>query len=210
MQSTQKDIYEAVQSGELESIKELFGEVNATEGQKEMDLFSYKDGGGRNALMTACMLGRSDIVTELVNNGAQVNESTVRGYTSLHLAACWGHLDTVITLVGLGAAIQAETIWGEKPADLARKYCRTECADSLALAAAEQDLVAYVSFVKQLITDPDKHLTREEKSICTRLYSSKSDWLQNEENLTVADLKSQKKEMEVTLQPILKKLSLLG
>lgn len=36
--------------------------------------------------------------------------------------------------MGLGAAIQAETVWGEKPADLARKYCRTECADSLALA----------------------------------------------------------------------------
>lgn len=30
-------------------------------------------------------------------------------------------------------------------------------------AAAEQDFVAYVTFVKQLITDPDKHLTREEK-----------------------------------------------
>lgn len=79
MESVQKDIYDAVLSGELESIKELFGEVNATEEQEELDLFSYKDEGGRNALMTACMLGRSDIVTELVNNGAQVNESTVRG-----------------------------------------------------------------------------------------------------------------------------------
>lgn len=64
----------------------------------------------------------------------QFNSPHLLGYTSLHLAACWGHLDTVKTLVGLGAAIQAETIWGEKPVDLARKYCRTECADSLALA----------------------------------------------------------------------------
>lgn len=39
-------------------------------------------------------------------------------------------------------------------------------------AAAEQDFVAYVSFVKQLITDPDKHLTREEK--VTQLFTSSS------------------------------------
>lgn len=45
---------------------------------------------------------------------------------------------------------------------------RTDTAPLLNLcvslfAAAEQDFVAYVTFVKQLITDPDKHLTREEK-----------------------------------------------
>lgn len=79
MESVQKDIYDAVLSGELNRIKELFSEVNGTEEQEELELFSYKDEGGRNALMTASMLGRSDIVTVLVQNGAQLDESTVRG-----------------------------------------------------------------------------------------------------------------------------------
>lgn len=79
MESIQKDVYDAVLSGEVERIKELFGEVNATEEQEELQLFSYKDEAGRNALMTASILGRSDIVRELVKNGAQLDESTVRG-----------------------------------------------------------------------------------------------------------------------------------
>lgn len=86
MASIQEDIYNCVLSGELESIKELFDNVSATEEQQEMDLFDYKDEGGRNALLTACMLGRSAIVSELVRNGAQVNESTSRGETGSSLS----------------------------------------------------------------------------------------------------------------------------
>lgn len=85
MASIQEDVYNCVLSGELESIRELFDSVSATE-EEEMDLFDYKDEGGRNALLTACMLGRSAIVSELVRNGAQVNESTSRGETGSSLS----------------------------------------------------------------------------------------------------------------------------
>lgn len=79
MSSVQKEIYDFVLSGECESIKEHLERSNVTEEPQENDLFGLKDEAGRNALLIACTLGRSGIVRELVRNGAQVNEQTVRG-----------------------------------------------------------------------------------------------------------------------------------
>lgn len=81
MESVQRELFDAVLSGELNRIKELFEEVRVSEEPEEVELFTHRDEAGRNALMSASMIGRSDIVAELVKNGAQVDESTVRGET---------------------------------------------------------------------------------------------------------------------------------
>ncbi|XP_070831141.1 ankyrin repeat domain-containing protein 45 [Chaetodon trifascialis] len=207
MTSIQKEIFQCVLSADLETIKEHFERGGVTEESQEKDLFGLKDEGGRNALLTACMLGRSAIVRELVRNGAHVDEQTVRGYSSLHLAACWGHLDTLRTLLELGADTQTRTFRGERPVDLARRYSQTDCADCLLLAEAKQDLMSYVAFVKDLIADPERKLTKEEKNICTRACSAKSDWIHSVKHSTVSDVVAQRKDIEDTLQPLLSKLS---
>lgn len=91
MSSIQKEIYDCVLSGECESIKEHLERSNVTEEPQENDLFGLKDEAGRNALLIACMFGRSGIVRELVRNGAQVNEQTVRGERK---TVCWLHILT--------------------------------------------------------------------------------------------------------------------
>ncbi|XP_051252259.1 ankyrin repeat domain-containing protein 45 [Dicentrarchus labrax] len=207
MTSIQEEIFKCVLSGDLGAIKEHFECEGAAEEPQEKDWFGLKDEGGRNALLTACMLGRSAIVRELVRNGAQVDEHTVRGYSSLHLAACWGHLETVRTLLELGADTQAKTFRGERPVELARRYSKTDCADCLILAEAKQDLMSYLDFVKDLISDAERNLTKEEKNICTRVCSAKSDWIQSVQHSTVSDFIAQRKDIEDTLQPILSKLS---
>lgn len=90
MGSNQKDVSDAVQSRNLDHIKQLFGVTD------EVELFTYKDEGGRNALMAASMLGLSDMVTELVQNGAQVDESTVRGKTA-ETQECSGEIQPLKT-----------------------------------------------------------------------------------------------------------------
>ncbi|XP_042284162.1 ankyrin repeat domain-containing protein 45 [Thunnus maccoyii] len=208
MTSIQEEIFKYVLSGDLESIKQCFERETVTEeSQEEFDLFGKKDEAGRNALLAASMLGSSAIVSELLNNGAQVNEQTVRGYSSLHLAACWGHLETVRTLLEQGADTQAKTFRGERPVDLAKRYSKTDCADCLILAEAEKGLMSFVAFVKDMISDPERSLTKEEKNICTRTCSAKSEWIQSVKNATVSDFMAQRKDMEDTLQPILSKLS---
>ncbi|TDH06320.1 hypothetical protein EPR50_G00130890 [Perca flavescens] len=207
MTSIQKEIFKCVLSGDLEGIKEHLEREGVTEESQDIDVCGMKDEVGRNALLTGCVLGRSAISRELVRHGAQVDEQTVRGYSSLHLAACWGHLETVRTLLELGADTQAKTFRGDRPVDLARKYSRTDCADCLVLAEAKQDLVSYVAFVKDLISDPEKNLTKEEKNVSTRICSAKSDWIQSDKNATVSDFIAHRKDIEDTLQPILSKLS---
>uniref|UniRef100_A0A3Q3G1R6 Uncharacterized protein n=1 Tax=Labrus bergylta TaxID=56723 RepID=A0A3Q3G1R6_9LABR len=172
MTSLQQDIFNCVLSGDLETIKD--------------GLFGMKDEAGRNALLTASMLGRSAIVPELLRHGALVNEQTVRGYSSLHLAACWGHLETVRTLLELGADTQAKTFRGERPLDLAHRYSKTDCADCLILAG----VVTLQSFLCLC-------------SVC----SSKSDWIQSVRNPTVSDFLDQRQDIEDTLRPILTKLT---
>ncbi|XP_044077078.1 ankyrin repeat domain-containing protein 45 isoform X2 [Siniperca chuatsi] len=207
MTSIQTDIFSCVLSGDLESMQEHFEREGVKEESREKDLFGMKDEVGRNAMLTACVLGRSAIVRELVAHGARVDEQTVRGYSSLHLAACWGHLETVRTLLELGADTQPRTFRGERPVDLARRYSKTDCADCLVLAEAKQDLMSYVAFAKDLISDPESNLTKEEKNICMRACSAKSDWIQSVKNPTVSDFTAQRKDIEDTLQPILSKLS---
>ncbi|XP_029132523.2 ankyrin repeat domain-containing protein 45 isoform X1 [Labrus bergylta] len=208
MTSLQQDIFNCVLSGDLKTIKELFEGEGVTEEEVPEDgLFGMKDEAGRNALLTASMLGRSAIVPELLRHEALVNEQTVRGYSSLHLAACWGHLETVRTLLELGADTQAKTFRGERPLDLAHRYSKTDCADCLILADAQQDFLSYVTFIKDMTSDSKRNLTKEEKKICKSVCSSKSDWIQSVRNPTVSDFLDQRQDIEDTLRPILTKLT---
>ncbi|XP_018551421.1 ankyrin repeat domain-containing protein 45 [Lates calcarifer] len=207
MTSIQEEMFKCVLSGDLETLRQYLEGEPVPEEPQERDLFGEKDECGRSALLTASMLGRSAIVRELVRHGARVNEQTVRGYSSLHLAACWGHVETVRTLLDLEADTQAKTFRGERPVDLARRYSKTDCVDCLVLAEAKQDLMSYLTFVKDTINDSERNLTKEEKNICMRLCSSKSDWIHSIKNPTVSDFAAQREDMENTLQPILSKLS---
>ncbi|XP_034559259.1 ankyrin repeat domain-containing protein 45 isoform X2 [Notolabrus celidotus] len=203
-----EEILKCVLSGDLETLQGLFEREDIKEETQKEGLFGGKDEVGRNSLMVASMLGKTAIVRELLRLGAQVNEQTEGGgYSSLHLAACWSHLDTVRALLDLGADTQTKTFRGERPVDVARRYSNTACADCLILAEAQQDVVSYVAFVKDIASDPERNLTKEERKICKAACSAKSEWIQSVVNPTVSDFSAQRKDMEETLKPILSKLS---
>ncbi|XP_077954992.1 ankyrin repeat domain-containing protein 45 isoform X1 [Gasterosteus aculeatus] len=234
MSSFQRAVFESVLSGDLEALQRCLEREAAAE-SRELDPFGMKDKEGRNALLNACMLGRTAIARELVRHGARVNERTARGeqatwllrrtsfcsillnchfyvflssgYTALHLAACWGHLGIVGTLVELGADLQAKTFRGQRPVDLAQTYSRTQCANCLLTAEAKQDLMTYVGFVQDLVSDPESSLTGEEKEFCECACSAKTDWIQTVRNPKAADFTAQRRDMEDTLRPILHKPS---
>ncbi|XP_058504682.1 ankyrin repeat domain-containing protein 45 [Solea solea] len=204
MTSLQEDVFNRVLSADLWGLSKCF---ESKFEPQENNAFDKKDELGRNALLTASMLGRSAIVRELVRHGAQVNEQTVRGYSSLHLATCWGHLDTVRTLLELNADTESRTFRGERPLDLARRHSRTDCIDCLILADAKQDFESYVSFIKDTISVSEKKLSKEDKNTCMRVCSIKSEWIQSIKSPTVSDFTAQREDMKETLQPILNKLS---
>ncbi|XP_060939662.1 ankyrin repeat domain-containing protein 45-like [Limanda limanda] len=207
MSSVAEEIFKCVLSGDLASIEQYLQAERVVGESQETDVFSKKDELGRNALITAAMLGKSDIVRVLVRGGAQVNEQTASGYSALHLAACWGHVETVRTLLELEADRQATTYRGERPVDVARRYSKTDCVDCLDLAEAKQDLMSYLAFVKKIISDSGRSLTKEEKNLCTRACSAGSDWIQSVQQPALSDFIAQRKDIEDTLQPVLSKLS---
>ncbi|XP_069581894.1 ankyrin repeat domain-containing protein 45 [Brachyistius frenatus] len=206
MPSIPEEIFKCMLSGDLETIQHLLEAEGVTEESTEQDGYNttgQEDEVGRTVLVAAGLLGRSAIVPELVRRGAQVDHRTARGYSSLHLAACWGRVETVRTLLELGADTQTRTFRGQRPVDLARRYSHTACADLLLLAEAKQDLMSYVNFVKDFIADSEKNLTKEEKNICTRVCSDTLVWMQSVGNTTVSDITAHREDMEDTLQPVL-------
>ncbi|KAG7526869.1 ankyrin repeat domain-containing protein 45 [Solea senegalensis] len=86
MTSLQEDVFNRVLSADLWGLTKCFESEFDSEESQENNVFDKKDELGRNALLTASMLGRSAIVRELVRHGAQVNKQTVRGVNGVAMA----------------------------------------------------------------------------------------------------------------------------
>ncbi|KAJ8357317.1 hypothetical protein SKAU_G00201110 [Synaphobranchus kaupii] len=155
------------------------------------------------------MLGRCDIVRELLKYGANINEVTVRGYSTLHYAALWGHLDTVKTLVELGANLHAQNFRGEKANEVARSYSKIACAEYLSWAEAKQNLQEYITQGRDAFCDEKAQgkLNKEEKNLFMSSCSVKADWMENTKNPSAQDFTEQKRHLENILSPLLDKLT---
>ncbi|KID91648.1 ankyrin repeat protein [Metarhizium guizhouense ARSEF 977] len=79
-----------------------------------------------DALLTPLHLaaenGHADMARLLLDNGAQVNAASARGYTPLMLAAHNGHADTVSILIRSGADISAHTADGCRALSMAALF----------------------------------------------------------------------------------------
>ncbi|XP_056323265.1 ankyrin repeat domain-containing protein 45 [Danio aesculapii] len=196
---------------DLEGLKGILESTLTNDAPQSENILWEKDEVGRNALFAACMMGRSGIVRELVQNGAaDVNELTARGYSPLHCSAMWGQLDTLETLVELNADFQAINFRGEKAVDVARRYDKLDCAEYLAWAEAKQNLQAFIQEVRAIVADQEKvqgKLNKEDKNICINTCSAKSDWINNTKTATAQDFIEQKKLLEDLLAPVLLKLN---
>lgn len=73
-------IYELALSGDVLAIRSILGSDNDRNEENVLkNVLWEKDEIGRNALFAASMLGRSDVIRELVKHGAEVNSWTVKG-----------------------------------------------------------------------------------------------------------------------------------
>eukprot|EP00079_Xenopus_tropicalis_P009830 XP_002934185.1 PREDICTED: ankyrin repeat domain-containing protein 45 isoform X2 [Xenopus tropicalis] len=200
-------VLECTLKDDLQALKLLF--EDPSEPEKVTDLLLKKDFMGRNVLFPACILGRCEVVKELIKYGASVNSLTSRGYSPLHCAAAWGQLDMLKTLVEMGADIKACNFCNEKAYEIAIRYNKTECADFLAWAEAKLELKIYISFVHQSITDLEKlqgKLNKEYKNQTMAACKSKNEWLEHTKNPTTHDFVEQKLQLEAIMQTIFSKL----
>ncbi|XP_075472810.1 ankyrin repeat domain-containing protein 45 isoform X2 [Ascaphus truei] len=142
-------------AGDVQTLQLLFEDPEDAGNERANQLLLEQDVLGRSPIFPACILGRSDVVKELVKHGANVNEQTARGYLPIHCAAAWGQLEVLTTLVELGTDILALNFRGEKACEIAARYNKTECVQFLNWAEAKLALKTYISLIQQTIADPE-------------------------------------------------------
>ncbi|OCT82889.1 ankyrin repeat domain 45 S homeolog isoform X1 [Xenopus laevis] len=207
---TVNPVLECALKDDLQALKMLFEDAPEPGKGRATDLLLKKDLMGRNVLFPACILGRCEIVKELIKYGANLNSRTSRGYSLLHCAAAWGQLDMLKTLIELDANVKACNFCNEKAYEIAVRYNKTECADFLAWAEAKLELKMYISFVQQSFTDLEKtqgKLNKEYKHQTMAACKYKNDWLEHTKNPTTHDFVEQKQQLEAIMQTILSKLN---
>lgn len=167
------------------------------------------DEDGRAPLDWACLLGRTEMTTELLKRGALINGVGSKGYTSLHLAAAWGQVECLKVLVGSGADIYLQTANKEKACDIARRYDKNEAVDFLEWADAKQQLRNTILAVKETITSADKAkiFAKNEKLSMTALINEKSNWLEKTPDITTLDFLCTKDELEELIASIVQRMN---
>ena len=78
-----------------------------------------------------------DIITELLNAGADPNARTADGWTALHFAARGGNLPLILQLISAGADVNAATASGERPLHWAAYYGQRGAIDMLLEGGAD-------------------------------------------------------------------------
>jgi ankyrin repeat protein len=118
-----KPIHEAATAGDLPKVKQLVAQ--------DRRLVAAKDWSNLTPLHLAVLHKHTDVVTFLVDHGADVNSRTSDGITPLHEAAQIGDLDLVKLLLSRGANVRAVDSTGWTPVDRAEKWQHPEVADFL-------------------------------------------------------------------------------
>lgn len=174
------------------------------------DQINERDDEGKSPLDIASILGRLEMLKELLTRGADVHNTTGTGYSSLHFAAAWGKISCLKSLVDSGGDIQLKTRHGERPRETAVRYSQTECVDFLDWAEAKQTLTKVITSLQETMADPEKvqgRLSREEKNSTLNLIKEKLEWVEAATEATTQDFITQRIEFEETVAPILQKLS---
>lgn len=205
-----KELFEIAAKGDVDRLRELFDDPENVYATDPTQALNKRDKDGKSALDIAAMLGRKELVRELVERGAEINSQTKKGYTALHRAASWGHPECLRVLVANGADLQLRNAHGERAREAAARYQKDSCVDYLDRAEAQKALLSVITATKDTISDPEKHMgrfTREDKLSGNRFCDEKNDWLEShKEHATVEEIYKQKQELEELLKPMLSKL----
>ncbi|XP_068445402.1 protein phosphatase 1 regulatory subunit 12C [Clinocottus analis] len=112
----------ACASGDTEEAQLMLKEAKETEtrkGEDAAEIINCSNADGITALHQSCIDGSMEIVSFLLDNGANVNQVDSEGWTPLHVAASCGYPDIADFLLQHGASVSAVNCDGDVPMDIA-------------------------------------------------------------------------------------------
>ncbi|XP_026215879.1 protein phosphatase 1 regulatory subunit 12C isoform X2 [Anabas testudineus] len=112
----------ACASGDIEEAEAMLKEAKETKRRNVEDVvevINCSNADGITALHQACIDGSMEMVTFLLERGANVNQVDNEGWTPLHVAASCGHADIADFLLQRGASLSAVNCDGDVPLDIA-------------------------------------------------------------------------------------------
>jgi ankyrin repeat protein len=116
--SLEGDAHQAVREGNVERLSELL--------EQDPLLVNARDGGGYPVIRTAVQFGRLDVVSLLLQKGANINHRDRHGATPLHYAALSGNRDMIELLITNDALLNERNRFKETPLKcaLAEKHAK--------------------------------------------------------------------------------------
>jgi len=126
------EIHDAARNGEVKKIRQML--------DKDLSLLNSKDQSGKTPLHFASQYGHFDIVTILIEKGAEVNAENNNGETPLHYASAYGQETIAELLISNGAELEYRS-WrhGDTPAHAAAIGGHVEMVSFLAQKGALLD-----------------------------------------------------------------------
>jgi len=126
------DIFQAVQSGNLEAVKAFLA--------KDQALLKGKNEGGESLLHLAAGAGQRPIVEFLLSQGLDIEVKNANGLTSLAYAAYQGHTEIATLLIDKGAEFKYQTPRGMSPLHFAAQQGQAGVVSLLLQKGAAADL----------------------------------------------------------------------
>nr|XP_032836513.1 ankyrin repeat domain-containing protein 45-like [Petromyzon marinus] len=166
-----------------------------------------RDGHGKSPLDLAAILGRDDVIAQLLRLGAEPNARSTRGYSALHHAALWGRPRCVSALLRAGADPSARSFSGETPRGAGSRLRHEACTRPLLTAELKQALLLRVSEIESLVQNPQQchvRLSKEDKRFLQGACVSRREWLRvSADAASDGGLREQKQSLEEALDSIL-------
>lgn len=178
------------------------------EANQEMatSLLDQRNADGRTPLELSAILGRVEIISVLLQFGANVNLANCGGYTPAHYAAAWGQTQILKLLIEAKADLSLTNGIGETPHQLALRYGQMECIDFIDWIEAKTNLEFTIKRMQERLTESERRPTKEEKNLVLNACKEKLAWLESATMPTTQDFIVQQELLEAALNPVMEKL----